>query len=140
MCNTIVSVEDGSVRRFDGNYSAWHAHRDAEAADAAEKAAARAAAAKQKTQEEAQRKEAATRKAARRQTGGGRKKQPRNPYLFKKLEAAIITLEEEKEGLQTALASEDVYKNPDAVRDTQYRLSEIERDLEDKNREWEEWA
>ena len=77
--------------------------------------------------------------------GGGKGKnkkpsRPRNPYLFKKLEASIIALEEERETLQGELAGEDVYKDPDAMRERQYRLAEIERDLEDKNREWEEWV
>jgi ATP-binding cassette subfamily F protein 3 len=139
MCNTIISVENGTVRRFDGNYSAWHASRSA---DAAEATAVRAATAKKKAQEDAQRAEAAAKKAGARndRNGDSKKKRPPNPYLFKKLEEAIITLEEEKEGLQTALASEKVYRDPDAMRDTQYRLAEIERDLEAKNRQWEEWA
>jgi ATP-binding cassette subfamily F protein 3 len=141
MCNTIVAVEDGTVHRFDGNYSAWHAHRNAAAAEASEAAAARAAAEKKRRQEEARRaEEAAAKQRARGSRGGGRKKRPRNPYLFKKLEEAIIGLEEEKEGLESTLAREEVYKNADAMRDAQVRLAEIERDLEDKNRQWEEWA
>ena len=46
----------------------------------------------------------------------------------------------EREQLLTAMASEEVYKNPDQLRDTQYRLAEVERDLDDKNREWEQYG
>ena len=140
MCNTILSVESGSVTRFEGNYSAWHSHQEARVVEAREKAAARASATRKKTNEEAQKKLAVAKQPAHKQNAAGKKKRPHNPYRFKKLEQAIIKLEEEKQGLQTTLASEEVYKDPDAMRDTQYRLAEIERDLDDKNREWEEWA
>ena len=39
-----------------------------------------------------------------------------------------------------ALADEKVYRDPGKMRDAQYRLAEIERDLEEKNAEWEAWA
>ena len=64
----------------------------------------------------------------------------RNPYRFKKLEEAIIKLEEEREKVMAALADEKVYRDPGKMRDAQYRLAEIERDLEEKNAEWEAWA
>jgi hypothetical protein len=35
------------------------------------------------------------------------------------------------------MGSEEAYKEPDGLRETQFRLAEVERDLEDKNREWE---
>ena len=38
------------------------------------------------------------------------------------------------------MGTEEVFKNPDAVRETQIRLAEVERDLTDKNKEWEEFA
>ena len=40
----------------------------------------------------------------------------------------------------TAMAQEEVYRNPEALRASQYDLAEIERDLEEKNAEWESWA
>ena len=36
--------------------------------------------------------------------------------------------------------SPEVTFDPDALRDAQYRLAELERDLEEKNAEWEQWA
>ena len=57
-----------------------------------------------------------------------------------RLEESIIALEEEKETLMGALATEAVYKDPDKTRDAQFRLAELEVELEEKNAQWEEWA
>ena len=61
---------------------------------------------------------------------------------FKKLEEAIIELEGEREEAdREALATEEVYRDPEALQATaQFRLAEVERDLEEKNSEWEAWA
>jgi hypothetical protein len=64
----------------------------------------------------------------------------RNPWLFEKLEAKIIALEEELKTLQEASTTEGVYRNPEKLRETQVRLSEIERDLALANEEWTNWA
>jgi len=33
-----------------------------------------------------------------------------------------------------------VYRDPAALKERQFRLAEVERELEQKNAEWEEWA
>jgi hypothetical protein len=48
-----------------------------------------------------------------------------------------MALEAERTQLLAALGEERVYKDASAVRDTQLRLAEIERDLEEKNAQWE---
>jgi tetrahydromethanopterin S-methyltransferase subunit G len=64
----------------------------------------------------------------------------RNPQRLAKLEGQIIALEEEKERLSEAMTTEAVYLDPDALREHQFRLAEIERDLESKNEEWANWS
>ncbi|MHC4892492.1 MAG: hypothetical protein ACYTFV_03825 [Planctomycetota bacterium] len=81
-----------------------------------------------------------SRRAARSRTGAKQKQKVRNPYRFEKLEAEIIALEEEKEALAAAMTSEEVYRDADALREHQFRLAEIERDLESKNEEWANWS
>ena len=51
-----------------------------------------------------------------------------------------MSLEEERTALQTALTSEEVDRNAAKLRDTQMRIAEVERDLADANREWENWS
>ena len=63
----------------------------------------------------------------------------RNPWLFEKLEQRIMTLEEERKGLQDATATEEVYRDASKLREMQTRIAEIERDLHDANEEWENW-
>ncbi len=130
LCTRIIEVKDGKVRTFRGNYSEYRAEILAEEADRLERAAKerKAGEKKRRAAEEQARKKAA--KAAK----------PRNPYRFKKLEEAIIALEGEREKLMAALATEEVYRDPDALKDAQFRLAEVERDLEEKNLEWERWV
>jgi ATP-binding cassette subfamily F protein 3 len=129
LCNRIIEVEGGRVTEYRGNYSEYRA-----AVLAAE--TERAAAAETKRRAEAERAKAAERKQAARQAkpSGGR---PRNPYKFEQLEKAIMALEEEREGLLASLATEEVYRDPEATREAQFRMAEVERELEEKNLEWE---
>ena len=39
-----------------------------------------------------------------------------------------------------SLTREETYRNPDSMKDAQVRLAEVERDLDQKNREWESFA
>ncbi len=126
LCTAIVAVEGGTARRFEGNYSAW---REACAREAAVRAAA-----------PVERKRVEKAPARRGDAAAPARDRPRNPYLFKKLEEAIIALEAKREGLQTALADEAVYRDAGAAREAQIRLAEVERELEEKNLEWENWA
>ena len=67
------------------------------------------------------------------------KKGPRNPYMFEKLEKRIMELEGEKEALNASLATEAVYSDPTQLRETQFRLAEVEAELETSNEEWLNW-
>ena len=50
-----------------------------------------------------------------------------------------MKLESEKEGLNASLATEEVYSNAELLRETQYRLAEVEAELETCNDEWLNW-
>jgi len=138
MCTVIISVENGTVTRFEGNYSEWRSSMDEAAADRmADKAAAlRATAQAAKKQAEKANKPEKQKPSK----GRAKTKKPHNPYQFKKLEAAIIKLEEKREELTSSMADEKVYKDAELLRDAQYQLAEIERDLEQKNAQWESWS
>ena len=141
LCNTILEVTKDGVRRFRGNYSDY---RNAVKAEAEEReAAAQKREAEQKKQAAAKRKaeeKKAKQSSGGKPKGGAAKKKPKNPYKLARLEESIIALEEEKETLMGALATEAVYKDPDKTRDAQFRLAELEVELEEKNAQWEEWA
>jgi ATP-binding cassette subfamily F protein 3 len=125
LCTVILEVDAGGVRRFEGNYSAWRAAKLAAQESArAEKAAAPRPAPKPA---EEPRKAAAPGKI-------------RNPWAFEKLEQRIMALEAELTTLQAALASEDVWRDPRRLKDTQTRVAEVERDLSEANHEWENWS
>jgi ATP-binding cassette subfamily F protein 3 len=143
LCNQILEVGDGAVRRYEGNYSTWRNAKAAEraalgaekeAAQDAAKAAARARAAKappMPLRPSAEKPDESARKS-----GSGK---IRNPYLFEKLEQRIMTLEEELKTLQESCVTEAVYRVPEKLRETQMRLAEIERDLAEANAQWEKW-
>lgn len=147
LCNQVLEVGDGTFRRYEGNYSAWRAAKLAEAdAREAQKEKARADA---KAEAKAAAKTAARSEPARptptetrhatdvKKSGSGK---IRNPYLFEKLEARIMALESELAELQASTTTEDVYRNPAKLRDTQMRIAEVERDLAEANHEWENWS
>ena len=119
LVHTIVEVKDGGVRTFRGNYRAYKEHVAAEAAKLGPKRKPKP----KPTPAEAPRARA--------------RKSPRNPWRFRKLEEEIMALEDERGTLQEALGREEVFRKPEAMREVQVRLAEIERDLEDKNLEWE---
>jgi len=139
LCNRIVVVDASGVTSFRGNYSAWRRHVEAQAERADE---ARRRKEKEAREAERARREKAAKKSrkAAPPKPGGRKPKAKNPYLFKKLEDRIIALEEELEARRAELATEDVYLNPDRLKDVQFRLAEIESELGEANARWEEWA
>ena len=138
MCTVIISVENGTVTRFEGNYSEWRSSMDDAAAD---RIADKAAALKANAQAAKKQAEKANKPEKQKNAKGKAKaKKPHNPYQFKKLEAAIIKLEEKREELQSSMADEKVYKDAKLLRESQYQLAEIERDLEQKNAQWASWS
>jgi len=64
---------------------------------------------------------------------------PRNPYMFDKLEKKIMKLEKELETLHASVATEEVYGDSNKLRETQFRIAEVENDLESANDEWMNW-
>jgi ATP-binding cassette subfamily F protein 3 len=139
LCTTIVEVKDGRVRTFKGNYSAYRAALQAEETTRQEASRERADERRRAAQRaEAERKK--TEAAAAAAPGAPRRRRAPNPYLLKKVEDAIMALEAERDLLLQELGTEAVYRDPAALKERQVRLAEIERELEARNAEWEEWA
>ncbi len=125
LATRIVEVRDGRARDFKGNYTEYHAAAVQEGP--------------RRSAEELSRRNPPRPKSPA-PNSGARAAKPRNPWKLQKLEDAIIALEEEKKSLLEALGTEVVYRDPAAVRETQTRLAEIERDLERRNADWESFA
>jgi ATP-binding cassette subfamily F protein 3 len=122
LCTHVLEVGP-TVELTTGNYTTWRKKKESEQADR------RAAAPPSKPREpKPSKKPAAT-------TG-----RVRNPYLFEKLEARIIELEEERETLLGQCADEQVFRDPARLKDTQFRIAEVEADLERANEEWANWS
>jgi ATP-binding cassette subfamily F protein 3 len=134
LCNLTLEVDGGTVREHDGNYSSWRNAKDVDKSAASEVRARRAADEK-KAAAEVERHKPAAQKASSSSSG-----KVRNPYKFEQLERRIIELEEQVARLNAALAEEDVYSDPDKLRATQFRIAELERELENANEEWANWA
>jgi hypothetical protein len=113
------------VRSFPGNYS------DYRKALLVEQQGAR-----EQRDVEKERKAAAERTRAAK-TAPAKKEKAKNPWMLRQVEDAIMALEAERARLLAGLGEERVYKDATLVRETQLRLAEIERDLEQKNADWE---
>jgi hypothetical protein len=59
--------------------------------------------------------------------------------MFEKLEQRIMALEEELTGLHTASSTEEVFRDPARLKETQIRIAEVEDELARANEEWENW-
>ena len=125
LATRILEVRDGSVRSFPGNYSDYR------------KALAAETASERERREDEKERKAAAEKARAAKAAPARKEKARNPWLLRQVEDTIMALEAERTTLLAALGEESVYKDANRVRETQHRLAEIERDLEQKNAEWE---
>ena len=79
-------------------------------------------------------------KEARKAQAASKPKKPKNPWKLERLEARIMELETQLESLNAALTSEEIYKDSDKLRDTQFQIAEVERELEEANAEWESFA
>jgi ATP-binding cassette subfamily F protein 3 len=121
LCTQIIEVQDGEVRRFTGNYSDYHALKLAE---------------RNRVQAEKPAPKPAVREKPVKSTPG----KIRNPYLFEKLEKRIMTLEAELKTLHDSSTTEEVYRNPSRLRETQTRIAEVEHQLAQSNDEWEKWV
>ncbi len=145
MCNRIFELRDGEVHEYDGNYSDWRRAREIAIQAASDDRAAKEDRRKAAERQQRQREEAeAARVAAQKPSGqsASRNKPAKkvNPYKLKELEERIMSLESEIARLHAALADEAIYREPDRLRDTQFQLAEVERDLDAANSEWEQYA
>ncbi|NOT32351.1 MAG: ABC-F family ATP-binding cassette domain-containing protein [Planctomycetes bacterium] len=125
LATRIVEVKDGAVRSFTGNYSEYRKTLATELVSA-----------RDRRDVEKERK-ATTEKARVARAAPTKKEKPKNPWQLRQVEDAIMALEAERERLLASLGEERVYKDAVLARETQQRLAEIERDLEQKNAEWE---
>jgi ATP-binding cassette subfamily F protein 3 len=140
LCTSILEVKDGAIRRFPGNYSEYrarvHAEQEAALEEAARAEQARRDAERKRRVAEEKKQAAAAKKGTRKATA---KRKPRNPWALERLEKRIMELEEKRGSLLEALATEEVYKDTEKLRETQFDLAELERELEEKNATWEGW-
>ncbi|MEQ1891852.1 MAG: ABC-F family ATP-binding cassette domain-containing protein [Planctomycetota bacterium] len=125
LATRVIAVADGKVRSYPGNYSDYRKALGGEVAD------------ERAEREAAKERQAAAERARAAKAAPAKKEKPRNPWLLAKVEEAILALEKEKGELTAALCDEAVYKNGAKLRDVQHRLAEVERDLEEKNAQWE---
>ncbi|MCA9000957.1 MAG: ABC-F family ATP-binding cassette domain-containing protein, partial [Planctomycetes bacterium] len=132
LCNYTVELSPEGVVEHKGGYSSWRRWRDEQEESSAE--ARRIEKEKQRKAEVAAAEKAAS-QASSKSSGGS----VRNPYKFKKLEERIMKLEEQLAELNESMTDEKVYSDAEALIDVQYRIAEVERELEDANEEWMNW-
>jgi ATP-binding cassette subfamily F protein 3 len=125
LATRIVEVKDGSARSFTGNYSEYRKTLASELVDERER------------RDVEKERKASAEKARAARAAPTKKEKPKNPWQLRQVEDAIMALEAERAQLLGALGEERVYKDANLARETQLRLAEIERDLEEKNAQWE---
>ncbi|MCP5022979.1 MAG: ABC-F family ATP-binding cassette domain-containing protein [bacterium] len=133
LCNHTVELSPDGVVEHKGGYTSWRKWRDEEVEASAE---ARRVAKEKQRKADAAAAEKANQKASQKSSGGA----PRNPYKFKQLEDRIMKLEETLEQLNASMTEEKVYSDAEAMTDVQYRIAEVESELEDANEEWMNWG
>jgi len=138
LVGTIFDVRDGGVRTYRGNYSEYRAQFLAERAEERTPPRKQEAPPKAGNNQGRRKAQAVSLDAA--SKAGKKTRRPKNPWRLEKLEKAIIALEGEREAIMESLTREEVYRNSEAMREAQFRLAEVERDLDQKNQEWESFA
>jgi len=145
LCDFIYEVDRDGVRVYEGNYSAWRIAKLEEAATAQTRKDAATAQKKQQARKrrEAEEKQQAKRSAKQSGKQAGKPKaagtKPKNPYKFKQLEDRIMSLEEQISGVNASLTQEEIYTDAGKMRDAQFKIAELEKQLENANNEWEAW-
>ena len=163
LCDHMIEVDNGQVREIKGNYSEWRRLKEDEsqaASDARSKATSAAKQADRKREEveqaraaktaaKAAAKAASAQSSSRAPAARGAKSAPRqvsaapskvrNPYMFQKLEERIMKLESKIETQQASIATEEVYRDPERLKETQIELAELEHELTLAYEEWENW-
>jgi ATP-binding cassette subfamily F protein 3 len=128
LCDRIVEVSGGVIREYRGNYTEYRRVRmeELEKANAARR-------------DDEKRAKKAAQEAAKK-TPKAKKKRAKNPWRLEKVEARIMELESDLERLRESLGTEEVYRDQEAAREVQFQIAELERELEEANEEWEQWA
>ncbi|HIG86605.1 MAG TPA: ABC transporter ATP-binding protein [Planctomycetes bacterium] len=129
-------VHDNCVLEYEGNYSAWRAAKqdELEANNAQKTRIANVVRKREET------KAKATSRKADRQAAPRKLRKKSNPWKLAKIEARIMKLESKLAELNKALTEKDVYSSGEKLRDTQYRIAEVEQELQKANEEWESFA
>lgn len=138
LCNRIVEVESDGVVSYDGNYSHWREVKSQALADQQAEKSKQNTERKQAARKEAEKQASEANKKGKSKPSGSKK--PHNPYKFKKLEERIMALEEKLETLNGLLVKEEIYRDADKMRETQFEIAEVEDELSQANEEWESWA
>ena len=128
LCGRIVEVSRGEIREYKGNYTDYRRVKLEELERA------------QSTRKDEERRAKKAVQEAAAQAKKAEKKRAKNPWKLEKVEARIMELEEELERLRESLGTEEVYKDQDSTREVQFQIAELERELEEANEEWEQWA
>ncbi len=140
LCTHMLEVSDSGVRQYTGNYSDYRARKQEESVEreraVAEKARMAKPAPPVKPGQPRQPVQPGPEVAPR---GKSAPAKPRNPYMFAKLEARIIALEDELTALRAQLVSPEVYRDGAKVRDLQMDVADREAELERANDEWANW-
>jgi len=154
LCNVILEVDQGTVVKFEGNYTAWRkaklvasakptpqktTSQTAKPAKSPAPASKSAPAARANSSSPPSKSSSSPSKSPdpKKPTAPGK---VRNPWAFEKLEKKIMTLEVELKSLQEALLTEDVWRDAKKLKESQLRAAEVERDLAEANHEWENWG
>lgn len=128
LCGRIVEISRGEIREYKGNYTDYRRVKLEELERA------------QSTRKDEERRAKKAVQEAAAQAKKAEKKRAKNPWKLEKVEARIMELEEELERLRESLGTEEVYKDQDSTREVQFQIAELERELEEANEEWEQWA
>jgi len=143
LCDRIIEVSRGQVREFRGNYTEFRTTQLAEAEEAGAAKRENEKRSKKAQEVERVRKEKSNGNKSSKNTKSAKsskKNQNKNPWKLKKVEARIIELEGELGKLRESLGSEEIYRDQALAREVQFKISEFERELEEANAEWEQWA
>lgn len=135
-----IQIQAGSVTRFAGDYDYYLRKSEAANEQSGLVAGLKDGRPEQRRGGQTARKAVSAKErrrlaAERRKAGAAVKKAAKRNV--EKLEAAIIKLESEQEGLTAELESPETYNDPERARDLNLQAARLAKRLEEKNTEWE---
>ena len=130
LADRVVWLEGCAIRQFESGLDQCMQHL------AAERSAARQAQveAREKAAKKAAKNTEPTARASAAETG-----KIRNPLMFKKLEERIITLEEQIEGVRSAMLDPDNYSSSGKMQTLQAEEKQLVAELAEAYEQWEKW-